>query len=142
MLADAVESNGGSGHLLKIVNRLGACVSSDTLSRYQQHRVKQLEKAGIMSEYPSTTFTVVSADNHNFLHSYARVYSGNQQLSWHGTIQAMQPQPSVLTDSSVSNCSDLTAQAEPSCNPLVGMHQLETSPNSPVGIHELEPSSD
>ena len=89
MLADAVESNGGSGHLFKIINRLGACVSSDTLSRYQQHRVKQLEKAGIMSEYPSTTFTVVSADNLDFLNSYARVYSGNQQLSWHGTIQAM-----------------------------------------------------
>ena len=30
VLADAVESNGRSGHLLKILNRLGACVSSDT----------------------------------------------------------------------------------------------------------------
>ena len=63
MVAGVVDSNGGSGHLLKILNRLGACVSSDTLSRYQQHRVKQLEKAGIMSEYPSTVFTVLSTNS-------------------------------------------------------------------------------
>ena len=62
VLADAVESNAGSGHLLKILNCLGACVSSDTLLRYQQHRIKQLEEAGNMSEYPSTAFTVVLAD--------------------------------------------------------------------------------
>ena len=145
VLADAVESNGGSGHLLKILNRLGACVSSDTLLRYHQHRVKQLKKAGITSEYPSTAFTVVPAENLDFLHSYARVYSGNQQLSWHGTtIQAVQPQPSVLTDSSVSNCPglpDLTAQPELSSNSPVGMQQPELSSDSPVGMQQPELSS-
>ena len=88
----------------------------------------------------------LSADNLDFLHSYARVYSGNQQLSWHGTtIQAVQPQPSVLTDSYVSNCPglpDLTAQPEFSSDSPVGMQQPEFSSDSPVGMQQPELSSD
>ena len=43
---------------------------------------------------------VASADNLDFIHSYARVYCSNQQSSWHGTtVQLVQPQPSKLVDS-------------------------------------------
>ena len=98
-----------------------------------------------MSEYPSTAFTVVSADNLDFLHSYARVYSGNQQLSWHGTtIQVVQPQSSLLTDSSVSNFSglfDLTTQAESFSDPPDGMcHTASSDP--PGGMCHTVSSSD
>ena len=38
-----------------------------------------------MSGYPDDAFIVVSADNLDLIHSYTRVYCGNQQSSWHGT---------------------------------------------------------
>ena len=64
----------------------------------------------MINEYSNTAFTVASADNGDFLHSYVRVYRGNQQLSWHSTtIQAVQSQPFVLTDSTLSVS---TAQTE------------------------------
>ena len=38
----------------------------------------------------------VSADNLDFLHSFARVFCGNQKSSWHGTtVQVVQPLPSL-----------------------------------------------
>ena len=56
-----------------------------THSMYQE----QLEKQASLVN-PNTAFTIASADNINFLHSLARVYSGSQKLNWHGTtIQAV-----------------------------------------------------
>ena len=52
-----------------------------------------------MSGYPENAFTVASADNLDFVHSYARIYCGKQQSSWHGTtVLLVQPQPSTLLD--------------------------------------------
>ena len=39
MLTDTIESQGGSILLIKILNRLGACASADTLSRFVQYKV-------------------------------------------------------------------------------------------------------
>ena len=63
LLADMVESQGGTQLLIKILNRFGVCSSSDTLSRYIQYRVNlKMEKPAISSE----SFMVVSADNIDF----------------------------------------------------------------------------
>ena len=49
-----------------------------------------------MSGYPDTPFTIVSADNLDYVHSHARVYCGKQQSSWHGTtVQVVQPRPTT-----------------------------------------------
>ena len=41
--------------------------------------------------------TVISADNLDYLHSYARVFKGTQKSSWHGTtVQLVQPLPSIV----------------------------------------------
>ena len=40
LIADIVDSLGGSSLLLRILNRLGVCASSDTLSRFIQHNVQ------------------------------------------------------------------------------------------------------
>ena len=94
LITDIVESQGGSALLIKILNRLGVCVSSDTLSRFIEHKVQtsDIKRNGLAED----SFTIISTDNLDFLHSYAQVYQGNQKNSWHGTtIQAVQPIPSL-----------------------------------------------
>ncbi len=95
LVADLVESQGGSALLHKMLNRLGVCASVDTLSRFMQHKVRAFSDTA--DRYISTdSFTVVSADNVDFLHTYARVVKGKQNSSWHGTtVQAVQPLPSL-----------------------------------------------
>ena len=95
LIADAVETCGGSSRLTRLLNRLGVCVSADTHARYVQYRVQKSKEEGPMSGYPDNAFTIASTDNLDFVHSHARVYCGKQQSSWHGTtIQLVQPQPS------------------------------------------------
>ena len=95
LITDVVESQGGSSVLVKILNRLGVCSSADTLARFIQH--KQCTSDQNQFRHMSRdAFTVVSADNHDFMHSFARVFCGKQQSSWHGTtVQVVQPLPSL-----------------------------------------------
>ena len=95
LMTDLVEIQGGSSVLVRILNRLGVCSSADTLARFvqlkrtasDQHHFKQLSK---------DAFTLVSADNLDFMHSFARVFCGHQTSSWHGTtVQVAQPLPSL-----------------------------------------------
>ena len=74
---------------------MGVCSSSDTLSRFINHISNNL---CLLPNKALTTesFAVVSADNLDYLHSYARVCKHNQKSSWHGTsIQLVQPRPSL-----------------------------------------------
>ena len=88
LMTDMIESQGGTHLLTKILNRFGVCASSDTQSRFIQYKVTALEHKND-NLHNLESFTVVSADNIDFLHSYARVFCGNQTSSWHGTsIQA------------------------------------------------------
>ena len=99
LLADAIETCGGSSRLTRLLNRLGACASADTHARYVQYRVQKSKEEGPMSGYPNNSFMIASADNLDYIHSYARIYCGNQQSSWHGTtVQLVQPQPSNLVN--------------------------------------------
>ena len=96
LITDVTESFGGSSVLIKILNRLGICASADTLARSIQFRVAQREKQGPKHECSPDSLTIVSADNIDFLHSYARVFCGNQTSSWHGTtVQAVQPKANL-----------------------------------------------
>lgn len=82
LLTDVFQSQGGSTLLIKILNRLGICSSLDVLQHYihytVSHRITQ-------SNHSESTIDIISVDNIDFLHSYARVFSGNRQISWHGT---------------------------------------------------------
>ncbi len=103
LVTDVVESLGGSTQLVKVINRLGICSSADTLARSIQHRVKERESKGPEQECSSDSITFISADNIDFLHSYAQVFCGNQSSSWHGTtVQAVQPAPSLSLDAPLS----------------------------------------
>ena len=132
LLTDTVESQGGSALLVQILNRLGVCASSDTLSRFIQYQVSK-DKPDVKYLKPDT-FTLISADNIDFMHSFARVYCGHQTSSWHGTtVQAAQPLPSLsLPEMDPSSVSLLPAPMDPS---QIG--RPATCPNmdpSPVGL--------
>ena len=98
LITDMVDGLGGSTLLIKILNRLGACSSADTLARSIQFRVTEREERGPENECSPTSFTIMSIDNIDFfLHSYATVFCGDQKRSCHGTtIQVVQPQPTNL----------------------------------------------
>lgn len=93
-LADAVECCGGSTELITILNRLGVTASLDTLKRHIHSISEKRKQAGIDGLLVDKAFTVASADNIDFLSSYAAVYAGCQHRSWQATsVQLVQPRP-------------------------------------------------
>ena len=72
-----------------------------------QYQIERLFENGPMTRYPVNTLTFFSIDNLDFIHSFARVYCGNQATSWHGTtVMASQPQPSKALENEIQ-CSYL-----------------------------------
>ena len=139
LIADAVETCGGSSRLLKLLNRLGICTNGIKHDFYITERVKKQRQDGILSAYPDSAFTIASMDNLDFLHIYARVYCGKQQSSWHGTtVQLVQPQPSKLSDGPRPAYATETATCAESTTALDTCLTHSRHPNSPaVGSSEI-----
>ena len=133
LLTDMVDGLGGSTLLIKLLNRLGVCSSADTLARAIQFRVAEREEKGPRYKYSPTAFTIVSIDNIDFLHSYARVFCGDQKRSWHGTtIQIVQPQPENLHDYTESQ----TNQEHVTCTSMHSPAPLrDTNVSIPLSAH-------
>ena len=118
LLTSIIDGQGGSATLIKVLNQLGICSSLDTLSRQMQQMHTNREST--LSHFlDNDCFTVVSADNIDFKHSYARVCKGEQSSSWHGTsIQIVQPRPSLsLQEPSPAELSPPTSLPENSAGP-------------------------
>ena len=109
LLADIIDTCGGSLRLKTILNRLGACVRTETHARYVQYRVVTRQKEGPLVGLHLDCPVIISADNLDYQQSFSRVYSGNQTIGWHGTtvqIVLPDPDPTELTHiSSSSNTS-------------------------------------
>ena len=74
LITDTIESCGGSTQLIRILNRLGVCSSTDTLTRHIQCKVKEREERGPEQDCARKVSTIISADNIDFQHSYARIF--------------------------------------------------------------------
>ena len=81
LITDTIESQGGSAMLVRILNTLGACSSADTLARTVQQHVAEREQRGPEYDCSPATYTIVSVDNIDFMHGYAKVFCGNQASS-------------------------------------------------------------
>ena len=123
-IADAIQTCQGSKRLLRLLNRFGVCASADTHARYVQHRVEKVKEEGPMTGYTDNTFSVVSVDNIDYVHSFANLYCGKQDYSWHGTtVQVVQPQPKTLLDGSVTQTATL-AMPLPTSTCHQGTHSI------------------
>ena len=80
-ITDLIEGQGDSALLIKFMNQLGACSSSDTLSRYMQTKASN-SKERITQCLDQDSFTLVIVDNVYYLHSHAWVYKGSNNSSW------------------------------------------------------------
>lgn len=85
LLTDLIESQGGSYHLIRALDRFGAIASADTHRRYVQYIIeKQLEVGMCMHDLDISKFTVVTIDNIDFLQRHSQVYCGDQSRGFHG----------------------------------------------------------
>ena len=89
-----------------------------------------MESTGIQNECSSTAFTIISIDNIDFLHGYAKVFCGDKKCSWHGTtIQLVQPKLTSLNEYPASPQDNCQTAIHNSTN-VLGQQQ-----NSPVALH-------
>ena len=120
LLTSIIDGQGGSASLIRVLNRLGVCASKDTLERHIQQ--KHADRDTLRSKYlDSESFTIVSADNIDFRHSYARISNGTKNSSWHGTsIQVVQPLPSLSIAPSDQSLSGTPIQGSQGSHTLSG----------------------
>ena len=71
LIADVIDSYGGSDVLIRTLNRLGVCSSADILSRIIQRRVNQRELVGPEKELNDQSFIIIFADNIDFMHTFS-----------------------------------------------------------------------
>jgi hypothetical protein len=96
ILTDSVLSNHGSTSLVKIFNKLGACVSLDTHNRIVNSIATERMTKGIIPQLTPNTLSIISIDNVDILQPHSMVSTLGSH-TWHGTsVQCTQPRPVTI----------------------------------------------
>jgi hypothetical protein len=114
LLADIVETCGGSRQLIKILNRLGFSSSPDSHDRFVTSHAEEQRDSVVWNELSPSSFTIASVDNFDMLQSHSAVHSGSHHRSYHGTtVQFVQPfLPLITTNSSmVASSNSITSSS-------------------------------
>ena len=75
LIADLIESQGGTAFLIQELNKLGVCSSQETLKRFIQSKVDtKVGKHPCQTFFNCDSFTVVSVDNIDFLYIASQGY--------------------------------------------------------------------
>lgn len=84
LVADTVEVCGGSRRLIRILNRLGVCVSTDTHDRLVTYLAEEQRERSVWSELSQDKFTLASIDNIDFFAKSCSclLWRSVQKLSW------------------------------------------------------------
>lgn len=118
-LTDSIVSHHGSSVLIKIFNRIGACVSLDTHNRIANEVAAIRLNRGIIPYLTPNTLSIITIDNVDILQPYAMI-SALKSHGWHGTsIQCVQPRPITIKLSNVSSqsiSSELTTPPKRGCS--------------------------
>ena len=88
ILADIVETHGGSRELIKILNCLGCVASPDTHDRFVTSHAVHQRTTDVWAYISPSVFTIASVDNFDMLQNHSAVHTGNHNHSFHGaTVQ-------------------------------------------------------
>ena len=94
LLTEAVLCHGSTLELVRILNRIGAAASLDTVNRLATRVVQMRLTRGVKSDLQHHMFAAVSIDNIDILQPFSFVSSLDATRSWHGTsVQCVQPLP-------------------------------------------------
>ena len=92
LVTESVICHGGTQELVRILNRLGAAASIDTVNRLATHDVQTRLSEGIKPNLEPNKLAIVSVDNIDILQPYGFVSCQDATRSWHGTsVQCVQP---------------------------------------------------
>jgi len=101
-LAEIVLCHSGTLELVRILNRLGATASVDTVNRLATHVVHTRLSEGITSELQPLKLSIVSVDNIYIMQFHVFVSSQDATRSWLGTsVQCVQPLPLAQSDDDI-----------------------------------------
>ena len=99
ILADIIETCGGSCELIRILNRMGFVSSPNSHDRFVTFHAEAEQDKHLWTKISPSVVTVASVDNFDMLQTHSAIYQGKHHRSYYGTtIQLVQPLPSMTSD--------------------------------------------
>ncbi len=93
-LTESILCHGGTQELIRILNRLGAAASLDTVNRLATNVVTKRIAEGVSADLKPGMYATATVDNIDIIQPFAFVSCLDASRSWHGTsVQCIQPLP-------------------------------------------------